>query len=117
MCQYKHKLAMGLDVFLKVSQHMNSRQDYNDDIRDNEEGNDVYIHLHQDPFEVDVQSDYDHAPQQMTAEDDYSHMNTCNKTPGLESDYYGEASWRELTIALKQQPKRVVHHFFKMPDK
>lgn len=71
---------------------MNSRHVYNNDIRDNEEGNDVYIHLHQDPFEVDVQSDYDHAPQQMTAEDVYSHMNTCNKTPGLESDCYGEAS-------------------------
>ncbi|XP_052683784.1 fibrillin-1-like [Crassostrea angulata] len=77
---------------VQVSQQMNSRLVYNNDIRDKEEGNDVYIHLHQDPFEVDVQSDYDHAPQQMTAEDDYSHMNTCNKTLGLESDYYGEAS-------------------------
>ncbi|XP_065929300.1 rh5-interacting protein isoform X2 [Magallana gigas] len=75
---------------VQVSQHMNSRHVYNDDIRDNEEGNDVYIHLHQDPFEVDVQSDYDHAPQQMTAEDDYSHMNTCNKTLVQEPDDYGE---------------------------
>lgn len=69
---------------------MNSRHVYNNDIRDNGEGNDVYIHLHQDPFKVDVQSDYDHGPQQMTADDDYSHMNTCNKTPVHEPDDYGE---------------------------
>nr|XP_034310372.1 uncharacterized protein LOC105343533 isoform X1 [Crassostrea gigas] len=75
---------------VQVSQQMNSRHVYNNDIRDNEEGNDVYIHLHQDPFKVDVQSDYDHGPQQMTADDDYSHMNTCNKTPVHEPDDYGE---------------------------
>lgn len=69
---------------------MNSQLVYNQDTRGNGEENDVYNHLHQDPIEVNVQSDYDHAPQQMTAEDDYSHMNTCNKNLALEPDYYGE---------------------------
>lgn len=75
---------------VQVSQHMNSRLVYNQDTTGIQEGNDVYNHLHQDPIELNVQSDYDHVPQQMAAEDDYSHLNSCNKTPGQEPDYYGE---------------------------
>lgn len=37
----------------------------------------------------------------MIVEDDYSYMNICNKILGLEFDYYGEVSWRELMIVLK----------------
>lgn len=71
---------------------MNSRLVYNVDSRDTEEGNDVYSHLHQDPIDINVESDYDHALQQMTAEDDYSHMNAHSKNLALEPDYYGETT-------------------------
>lgn len=92
----KTKLRSGKsndDTTEKLSvQHMNSRLVYNVDSRDTEEGNDVYSHLHQDPIDINVESDYDHALQQMTAEDDYSHMNAHSKNLALEPDYYGETT-------------------------
>lgn len=51
-----------------------------------EEGIDIYNHLHEDNIELSVQSDYEYVQQQVTEEDDYSHVTTFNPNHILWSD-------------------------------
>lgn len=43
-----------------------------------EEGIDSYNHLQEDHIELSVQSDYEYVQQQVTEEDDYSHVTRFN---------------------------------------
>eukprot|EP00105_Crassostrea_gigas_P014774 XP_011431555.1 PREDICTED: uncharacterized protein LOC105331164 isoform X1 [Crassostrea gigas] len=51
--------------------------------------NAIYNHLHEDPSDICIQTDYDHVPQLGTEDDDYSHLGTCNATDVDSPEEYG----------------------------
>lgn len=73
---------------IQVCQTMNSNLTCNEISNNEEEGNDIYNHLHEDHIELSVQSDYDYVPQHVTEEDDYSHVTPFNaKHIKISGDY------------------------------
>lgn len=64
----------------------------NEMINNEDEGNDIYNHLHEDHIELSIQSDYEYAPQQVTEEDDFSHVTTLNAKHIKISGNYGVIS-------------------------
>lgn len=68
---------------------MNSNPTCNEMSNDEEEGNDIYNHLHEDHIELSVQSDYEYVQQQVTEEDDYSRVTTFNPNHIQISGDYG----------------------------
>lgn len=73
----------------KSVESMNSNPTCNEMSNDEEEGNDIYNHLHEDHIELSVQSDYEYVQQQVTEEDDYSHVTTFNANHIQISGDYG----------------------------
>lgn len=68
---------------------INSNVTCNELSNNEEEGIDIYNHLHEDNIELSVQSDYEHVQQQVTEEDDYSHVTTFNANHIQISGDYG----------------------------
>lgn len=67
---------------------MNSNLTCDKTSNDGEEGDDIYNHLHEDPIELSVQSNYDYVSHHVTGEDDYSHLTTFNaKHIKISGDY------------------------------
>lgn len=71
---------------------INSNVTCNELSNNEEEGIDIYNHLHEDNNELSVQSDYEYAPQQVTEEDNYSHVTTFNANHIQISGDYGVIS-------------------------
>lgn len=57
-----------------------------------EEGIDIYNHLQEDHIELSVQSDYEYVQQQVTEEDDSSHVTRFNPNHIQISGDYGVIS-------------------------
>lgn len=79
---------------------INSNVTCNELSNNEEEGIDIYNHLHEDNIELSVQSDYEHVQQQVTEEDDYSHVTTFNPNQIQISGDYGVISWKIEWIIL-----------------
>lgn len=71
---------------------INSNVTCNELSNNEEEGIDIYNHLHEDNIELSVQSDYEYVQQQVTEEDDYSHVTTFNANHIQISGDYGVIS-------------------------
>lgn len=63
-------LTINWKTNFKVCQTMNSNPACNEISNKEEEGNEIYNHLHEDHFKLSVQSDDDDVPQHVTEEDD-----------------------------------------------
>uniref|UniRef100_K1PZM4 Uncharacterized protein n=1 Tax=Magallana gigas TaxID=29159 RepID=K1PZM4_MAGGI len=71
---------------------INSNVTCNELSNNEEEGIDIYNHLHEDNIELSVQSDYEYVQQQVTEEDEYSHVTTFNPNHIQISGDYGVIS-------------------------
>uniref|UniRef100_A0A8W8M5M9 EB domain-containing protein n=1 Tax=Magallana gigas TaxID=29159 RepID=A0A8W8M5M9_MAGGI len=83
--------VMVVDTRVNV-ESINSNLTCNELSNNEEEGIDIYNHLHGDNIELSVQSDYEYVQQQVTEEDDYSHVTRFNANHIQISGDYGVIS-------------------------